>query len=234
MRVIGIIPARGGSKGVPRKNIRLVAGAPLITYAIRTARESQKLTALLTTKDDDEIAEIARGCGSPVLERPSELARDDTPMAPVLLHALEHAEWEAGVPYDAVVLLQPTSPIRTGADIDSVVGILEHDPTVESVISVSPVHDGHPAYLYHLYGGDWVEPLWPDWERARRQELPIVYGRNGALFGVRRGVLVEQRTVMARHPKAYVMPREWLTDIDDERDLAIADVLVRLWKDGHL
>jgi len=234
MRVIGIIPARGGSKGVPRKNLRLVAGLPLIVYAIQAAQESKLLTAFLTTTDDPEIAEVARRFGSPVLLRPSELARDDTPMVPVLLHALEHAEKDAGMPYDAIVLLQPTSPIRTGADIDAVIRILDQDPTVESVISVCPMDDVHPARMYKVHEDGWMEPLWPEWETAQRQELPVVYYRNGAIYACRRDLLVNRHTIMGHRKKAYIMPRERLANINDERDLLIADLLVRLWKEGQL
>jgi CMP-N-acetylneuraminic acid synthetase len=231
---LGVIPARGGSKGVLHKNVRLVAGEPLVAYAIRTAQESRRLTAFLTTTDDDEIAEVARRCGSPVLRRPPELAQDDTPMVPVLLHALEHAERQAGAPYDTIVLLQPPAPIRAGEDIDAIVRMLEKDPTVESVISVSPMEDVHPARMYRLDAEGWMEPLWPEWETAQRQELPIVYYRNGALYAVRRWVLVEKHTVVGHCKKAYVMPRERLANIDDERDLIITDLLVRLWKEERL
>lgn len=234
LRVLGVIPARGRSRGVRQKNVRVVAGEPLIAYAIRAARASRLLTAFLTTTDDDEIAEAARRCGSPVVRRPPELARDDAPIVPTLLHALEHAEGKAGMLYDAIVLLQPPAPIRTGEDIDAVIGILEKDPTVESVISVYPVGDAHPARMYRLDAEGGIEPLWPEWETAQRQDLPVVYHRNGAVYAVRRRFLVEQRTVMARRKKAYVMPRERLANIDDERDLAVADLLVRLWKEGRL
>lgn len=234
MRVLGVIPARGGSKGVRRKNVRLVGGEPLIAYAIRAARESRLLTAFLTTTDDDEVAEVASRYGSPVVRRPQGLAGDETPIVPVLLHALEHAEREAGLRYDAVVLLQPPAPIRTGEDVDAVIGMLEKDPTVESVISVCSMEDTHPARMYRLGAEAWMEPLWSEWETAHRQDLPAVYHRNGALYAVRRRVLVEERAVMSRRKKAYVMPRERLANIDDERDVMVVDLLVRLWKEGRL
>jgi len=234
MRTLGIIPARGGSKGVRRKNVRSVAGEPLIAYAIRVAQESRLLTNFLTTTDDEEIAEVARFHGSPLLHRPPELAQDGTPMAPVLLHALAHAEHEAGVRYDAIVLLQPTSPIRTGENIDAVITMLEKDPTVDSIISVSPMEDVHPARMYRLDEEGWMESLWPEWETAQRQELPAIYYRNGALYATRRSVLVEQKTVMGKRKKAYVIPSKFLLNIDDERDLVIADLIVQLWKQRRL
>lgn len=234
MRSLGVIPARSGSKGVTNKNLRLVGGEPLVAYAIRTASESRLLTSFVTTTDGDEIAAVARRYGSPVLRRPAVLARDDTPIVPVILHALEHAEQESGAPFDAVVLLQPTAPIRTGEDVDAVIGILEKDPSVDSVISVCPVEDGHPARMYRLDADGWMAPLWPDLEAAHRQDLPPLVHRNGALYAVRRRFLVEQQSVMAPRKKAYVMPRERLANIDDERDLVITDALVRHWKDGKL
>jgi CMP-N-acetylneuraminic acid synthetase len=230
MKTLGIIPARGGSKGVRRKNVRLIAGEPLIAYAIRVAKESRKLTNFLTTTDDEEIAEAASAYGSPVLRRPPELAQDDTPMVPVLLHALADAEGEAGVHYDAIVLLQPTSPIRTGENVDAAIMMLANDPMVDSIISVSPMDDVHPARMYRLDEESWMESLWPEWETVQRQELPTVYYRNGALYATRRSVLVEQKTVMGKRKKAYVIPSKFLLNIDDERDLLIAEPLVQLWK----
>jgi CMP-N-acetylneuraminic acid synthetase len=192
------------------------------------------LTSFLTTTDDEEIAEIASLYGSPLLCRPPELAQDDTPMVPVLLHALAHAEREAGGCYDAIVLLQPTSPIRTGENIDAVIVMLEKDPTVDSVISVSPMDDVHPARMYRLDEECWMQSLWPEWETAQRQELPAVYYRNGALYATRRSVLIEQKTVIGKRKKAYVIPSRFLLNIDDERDLLIAELIVQLWKQQRL
>lgn len=234
MRTLGVIPARGGSRGVPRKNLREVAGEPLIAYAIRAARESRLLTAFLTTTDDEEIAEVAARLGSPVLRRPPELAGDDTPMVPVLLHALEHGEAEAGARYDVLVVLQPTSPIRTGEDVDRAIALLGEDPSVDAVISVCAMDDVHPARMYRVDADGRMEPLDPAWECAQRQEIPVVYYRNGAIYACRRELLVGEGTVMGGRRKAYVMPRARLVNVDDERDLAVADVLVRLWKEGRL
>jgi CMP-N,N'-diacetyllegionaminic acid synthase len=232
VRVLGVIPARGGSKGVPRKNLRPVAGEPLVAYAIRAARDSRRLSAFLTTTDDDEIAEVAAGCGSPVLSRSADLAADDTPMVEVVLDALAHAEEEAGESYDAVVLLQPTSPIRTGQDIDSAIEILEGDPEAEAVISVVPTEDEHPGRMYRTDERGELGALWPAHETAQRQDLPVVYYRNGAIYAVRRSVLVEKRTVMGDRKRPYVMSRDRLANVDDERDLVVADAVMR-WLSGR-
>lgn len=230
MRTLGIIPARGGSKGVPRKNVRLLAGDPVIAYTIRAAQESLRLTTFITTTDDDEISDIARRYGSPVLSRPPELALDDTPMAPVLLHALENIEKNTGKLFDAIVLLQPSSPIRTGADIDAVIQMLEEDLSVHSIISVIPMDDVHPARMYRLEKDNLLVPLDSRWETVQRQKLPTVYYRNGALYACRRQLLVEHHMICGQRKKAYIMSREQSVNIDDEVDLLLADILVRRWR----
>jgi CMP-N,N'-diacetyllegionaminic acid synthase len=229
LKTLAIIPARGGSKGVPRKNVRLVAGQPLITYAIQAAQQSAQLTAFVVTTDSEEIASVARDAGAFTLLRPPELAQDATPMLPVVIHAIEQMEQATNQCFDTVILMQPTSPIRTGKNVDDVVAMLEADETVDGVISVCPMDDTHPARMYTLEN-DWMSPLWADWETMQRQKLPVVYYRNGAFYAVRRAVLFKQQTLMPSRKKAYVMPREWLANIDDERDLLIADALVRHWK----
>jgi CMP-N-acetylneuraminic acid synthetase len=227
-----VIPARGGSKGVPRKNLRLVDGEPLIAHAIRAARESRRLSAFVTTTEDDEIAKVAAGGGSPVLMRPPDLAADDSPMVEVVLHALARSEQEAGGSYDAVVLLQPSSPVRTGQDIDAAIGILEGDPEIEAVVSVVPTEDDHPARMYRMDGRGELESYWPELETAQRQVLPVLYYRNGAIYAVRRSVLVHKRTLMGDRKRPYVMSRDRLVNVDEERDLVIADALVQ-WLRGR-
>lgn len=230
MNTLAIIPARGGSKGVPRKNLRMVAGQPLISYAIQAARQSIRLTSFVVTTDSEEIASVAREYEALTLLRPPELAQDGTPMLPVALHTLEQVEKTTDEHFDAILLLQPTSPIREGRDIDGVIAILEDDPAVDGVISVCPMDDTHPARMYAVDDSGWMNPLWLEWETMQRQRLPVVYYRNGSIYAVRRSALLEQQTLMPARKKAYIMPREWLANIDDERDLIIADALVRLWK----
>lgn len=234
MNVLGIIPARGGSKGVPRKNLRLVAGQPLISYAIQAAQASKKLANFITTTDSHEIAHVASEYGSPVLLRPPELAADKTPMTPVVIHALEYAEKRNSCQYDAIVLLQPTSPIREGKDIDAVIDLLFSEANVEGVISVCPMDDMHPARMYSLDADCRMRPLWTEWETAQRQALPEIYYRNGSIYAVKRQVLLEQKTLMPSCKKAYVMSRERMANIDDERDLIFTEVLIQKWKAGEI
>lgn len=234
LRALGLIPARGGSKGVVRKNLRLAGGRTLLEHAVRAAGAARRLDAFAVTSDDAEILDAARALDAPVVERPAGLAEDATPMVPVLVHALEEMERRTHGRFDVVVLLQPTSPIRRGADIDAAVERLAADPSADSVIGVCRMDDVHPARMYRLEEGDRLVPLDPERERLNRQDLPPVYYRNGAVYAVRRDTLVRDGRVMGAHAAALVMPTAWLANVDDERDLLVADTLVRAWEEGRL
>lgn len=233
MKVLAIIPARGGSKGVPDKNIRIVAGKPLIAYAIECAQESRLINRIVVSTDSPIIAQTASDYGAEVLMRPSELAQDETPMPPVLLHVLQTLQ-ENGENYDLVVLLQVTSPIRTGQDLDNVVEMFAFTPDLDAVISVVPMDDVHPARMYTLDEGQWMNPYIESGEEARRQDLPVVYYRNGCIYAIRPEILKDKKSLMVKNKKAYIMPAKWLANIDDERDVIIAEALINMWKSGQL
>lgn len=234
MKVLGVIPARGGSKGVKDKNIVPVAGKPLIAYTIESAQESKHLSRAVVSTDSAHIADISRSYQGEVIMRPAELARDDTPIIPVIKHALQTCEQQYGEVYDLVVLLQPTSPIRQGADIDNVLDILDQHEDCDAVISVVPMQDIHPARMYRLDADMNMHALDPKLEAARRQDIQPVYYRNGAVYAIRTRVLLEKNSLMVSRKRAYIMPLERLVNIDDERDLHIANVLVNLWKNGKI
>ncbi|MCA9737913.1 MAG: acylneuraminate cytidylyltransferase family protein [Gemmatimonadota bacterium] len=234
LRALGLIPARGGSKGVVRKNLRLAGGRTLLEHAVRAAGAARRLDAFAVTSDDPEILDAARALDAPVVERPAGLAEDATPMVPVLVHALEEMERRTEARFDVVVLLQPTSPIRRGTDIDAAVERLTRDAAADSVIGVCRMDDVHPARMYRLEADDRLVPLDPERERLNRQDLPPVYYRNGAVYAVRRDTLVRDGRVMGARPAALVMPTAWLANVDDERDLLVADTLVRAWEEGRL
>jgi CMP-N,N'-diacetyllegionaminic acid synthase len=219
-KVCGIIPARGGSKGVLRKNIRRVAERPLIAYTIEAARQSQVLTDYLVSTDDEEIARVARREGAAVLMRPAALAADDTPMVPVIKHALAHQG-----ACDVVVILQPTTPLRTAADIDTAVHILR-DTGADTVVSVYEVADHHPSRMYKLHDNCLI-PYDQEPPNRLRQSLSPVYHRNGAVYVCRAAMIWEQETTLGAHLRPYIMPRTRSVNIDDEFDLAIADFLLR-------
>ncbi len=231
---LAVIPARGGSKGIPGKNLRQVAGDPLVVHAVRVAQESKTLGAAVLTTDDPEIAEVGRAAGARVVMRPADLATDESPVALALAHALRAVEADGDGPFDAVVVLQPTAPLRSGAHVDEALRLLADHPEADSVVSVCAVEDLHPARMYRLGEGGGMEALWPEWERSHRQDLPAVYHRNGAIYVVRRRVLLDDGLVIGRAPVPYVMPAQLQANVDDERDLVVADALMRAWKAGRL
>ena len=221
MKVFALIPARGGSKGVVRKNVRLLGERPLIAHTIAAAQKSQTVTRFLTSTDDDEIAAVAQAYGSLVLRRPPELAADDTPMIPVILHALDY--WEESPDY--FVLLQPTTPQRTAADIDAAVQLL-HETGADSVVSVYQVEDHHPTRMYVLENGR-LHPYATEPTSRLRQALTAVYHRNGAIYACRPQLLRDHNTLIGPDTRPYLMPRARSLNIDDEMDFAFAEFLWR-------
>ncbi len=233
MRVLGVITARGGSKGIPGKNVKLFGGNPLITYTITAARSAHTLTRTIVSTDDEHIAEIARTAGADVpFFRPASLAADDTPHLPVLQHALKFAEAADGVTYDIVVTLQPTSPLRLSEDIDSVVNLLA-ESDADSAVSVVEYIDHHPAKAKVIEDGMLKSFCAVEAEGTRRQELPRVYWRNGAVYAVRRDVLLKGR-LYGDHVLPYLMPDNRSLDIDCPEDFERGEhMLEMLQSDGN-
>ena len=219
MRVLGIIPARGGSKGVPRKNVKMLGGKPLICHSIDAAKGSKSITQFLVSTDDPEITEVARSSGAEVLPRPPALAQDTTPMSEVIHHVLQ----ECGAGFDVILLLQPTCPQRTSQDIDAALGAF-HDLHVQSVMSVYQVEDNHPGRMYRLKS-DRLAPLFPEWIAARRQDLPAIYHRNGAIYACRVDHFERTGYLWDEKPVPYVMPRDRSLNIDDPFDFEIAEFI---------
>lgn len=227
MHVLGLITARDGSKGIPRKNIVPLLGRPLMAYTCEAALGSRALARVVLSTDGDEIASIGRQAGVEVpFVRPAHLSRDDTPSIEVALHAVqwleEHASWRT----DVLVLLQPTSPLRTSRHIDEAVALLRDDPAAGTVVSVTQVpHRFNPYSIMEIHEGR-LTPYVPDplpFDRFRRQNLPTFYARNGpAVLVTRRDVLVGRRSFYGERIRPYPMTRLESLDIDDEFDLTCA------------
>lgn len=214
--VLAIIPARGGSKGVPRKNIREVAGKPLIAWTIEAAGKSQYIDRIVVSTDDPEIAGVAAQWGGEVpFLRPSELAQDDTPGIAPVIHMVTTLQPE----YDLVVLLQPTSPLRTAEDIDGAVAMLMTAGAKTCVSVVEP--DKSPYWMYSLDNSGHLLPLLGG-NFSCRQEIPTVYALNGAVYVADVGWLLDRQTFVSDETLAYVMPKGRSIDIDTEADLAIS------------
>lgn len=219
MKVLGVIPARGGSKGVPRKNIRLLHGKPLLQYTAEAALAAARLSRVILTTDDAEIAEVGRQCGLEVpFLRPAELALDDTPTLPVLQHAVRKVE-EKGERYDAICLLQPTNPFRRPDVIDACIELLEDrcaDCAI-TVLCVPPEHNPHWVFfpgsegLLHLSTGE-AAPI------ARRQELPPAYHREGSVYVTRRDVLMLQNSLYGKRVAGFLIDDAKSVNIDTQDD----------------
>lgn len=217
LRALAVIPARGGSKGLPRKNLRNLGGKPLLAWTIAAARHSSTIDRVVVSTDDPEIAEaaVAWGAETPFM-RPAELARDESPGDAPFRHAIE------AVPgYDLAVLLQPTSPLRNSDDIDGCVRL-----AVETGgPAVSVCESGkHPAWMYTLEGAA-MRPVLPELAGAeRRQDLPPVYALNGAIYVIQTSRLEAGQPLVCPGVSAYIMPRDRSVDIDEEVDLSLAAV----------
>lgn len=212
-RLLAVIPARGGSKGVPRKNVREVGGLPLIAWSLQAARESRYVDTTIVSTDDEEIAKVARAHGGVVpFMRPSALATDQAPTIDVVLDVLQRCpghQW--------VVLLQPTSPLRQAADIDAAI---DHcvKANAPSCVSVCAAQES-PYWMYTITNAGHMEPVIPANVHTRRQDLPPAYSLNGAIYLARVDWLQSERTFMRPETVAYEMPVERSLDIDTESDL---------------
>ncbi len=226
MRVLAVIPARGGSKGVPLKNIRPLAGKPLLAYTAEQALQSQSLSRVLLSTDDARIAEVGRACGLEVpFMRPASLAGDSAKSLPVILHALQWVEEEEGQCYDAVMMLQPTTPFRQAADIDAAVALLKKTGA-DSVISVTDVGPFHPARMKYLQGDRLIDPPFCEaYENQPRQELKPMYIRSGDIYLTRREVLLGG-SFKGKDCRALLIDSHRAVNIDSLRDFIYAEFLL--------
>ena len=229
MRVLGLITARGGSKAIPGKNLKLLAGRPLIAYTIDAARASNAFERLVLSTDDPAIAEAARalGCDVPFL-RPSELARDDTAHFPVVQHAAAWLRDRDSYEPDLVMTLQPTSPLRSAGDIRAAIDLIE-STGADSVVSVSAVPAHYNPMRTLRVDERGLATLFVTGEpvRARinrRQDMPAAWTMNGAIYLVRTPLLFDANpSLYGDRTAAYVMPPERGISIDDVDDWAHAE-----------
>lgn len=219
--ILAIIPARGGSKGVSRKNIKNLAGKPLIAWTIEEVKKSKYIDRLILSSEDKEIISVAGqyGCEVP-FTRPLELAKDDTPGIDPVLHAIENLPG-----YDYVVLLQPTSPLRNAEDIDGAIEKSENNNGI-AVVSVTE-SDKSPYWMYKLDDDDKMLSLMNTKEiPVRRQEAPKVFVLNGAVYVSTTEKLIEERAFIQEKSIGYVMTDERSFDIDSELDFVVCEVML--------
>jgi CMP-N,N'-diacetyllegionaminic acid synthase len=225
-RTLGVITARAGSKGIPHKNVVSLAGEPLIIWTLRAARAATRLDRTIVSTDGEEIARVVAGeTQVEVLMRPPELSLDDTPSVDVLLHVLNELSARGGEAPSHVVLLQPTSPLRTGGDIDEAIE-LAHETGAPAVVSVCEART-HPFLAYRMDDGGRLAPFLESARGyRRRQALPPAYAPNGAVFVVRTDVLKREGTLYPVGALGLVMSETRSIDIDTELDLRVAEMLI--------
>jgi CMP-N,N'-diacetyllegionaminic acid synthase len=233
-KILGIIPARGGSKGIADKNIRKLAGHSLLAYAQRSAEQSGMIDRLIVSTDSEQIASAAKELGLEVpFMRPAELAADDSPMLPVLQHALAQIEEEEWFP-EIIVLLQATSPLRKAEHISAAINLL-HKSKADSVVSVIEIpHLFAPQKA--LYIEDEGLKLWLDDGKGitRRQELKPSFAREGTVYAFWRRILIDKGSIYGDKCLPLVLPIEESLTIDSEEDWEKAEIILEERKDTEL
>ncbi len=220
-----MIPARGGSKGIPRKNIALLRGRPLIAYTIDAARAATCLERIVVSTDNEEIAAVSRGCGAEVVMRPAELARDETSTLSVLQHVVAELA-QAGYRPDAVMTLQLTSPLRTSTHIDEAVRAFANDASADSLVSCIEVpHVFHPHSVMRRTAEGYLVPFLDLPQPGRRQDKEPVFARNGAAIYITRTEKLGE-FIFGGRLMPYMMPEAASIDIDTLADLAAAERLL--------
>lgn len=231
--MLGLINARGGSKGIPRKNVKPLCGKPLIAYAIEAGLAAKRVNRVVVSTDDQEIADVAREYGADVpFMRPASLASDSALQIEAVKHALTTLK-STGEDFDAVAVLQPTCPLRNAADIDGALQLMD-DTEADTVISVTQVQGYHPLTMYVEDGCGSLRPLL-DGNPAGvlRQEFSNVWWRNGAVYAIKSSVILEHGTLYGDRIVGYPMPVERSANIDEPLDWDIAELLLRRELEKH-
>jgi len=226
MDIIGIIPARGGSKGIPRKNIKNLDGKPLIAHAIEVAQKSSLINDIIVTTDDEEIADISRAYGAEVIMRPPELARDSSKVMDAVRHVIREKE-KVGYKYDLLILLEPTAPFRTVDDIKESVEMLLNNKA-DSVATFSKT-EIPPTRLWKIEG-DMPQPLIPGSDPfLPRQQQKTGYALNGLVYVLRVSMLEKfpkANSFLLGKKMAHITPIERAIDIDNEFDFNLAEFFI--------
>ena len=226
-KILAVITARGGSKGIPRKNVKELAGKPLITYSIEVAKNSKYLTRCIVSTDDQEIIDIAQKYGADIpFIRPDELAKDDSTSLDVVNHALGWLKENNNEEYDYLMILQPTSPLRTSEDIDACIK-KAINTNADSVMSMKELEDFSPKKLKKI-NNDLISPYFKDEGNfsARRQDLDKMYKRNCAIY-LTKTEFIKQNDLFGKVSRTYIMPEERSIDINQLIDFELAEFWIK-------
>ena len=225
--VLAIIPARGGSKGIPRKNLGLLCGRPLLSYSVEAALNAEAVTRVVVSTDDDEIAEVAGGLGADVVMRPAEISGDEATSESALMHTLDQLQEQEGFEPELVVFLQATSPIRSNGDVDRAIETLKREGA-DSLLSVVASH----SFLWRLNEGI-PEPLnYDPKSRPRRQDLAPEYAENGSIYVFKPWVLRQHNCRLGGRVAIYEMSRRSGVDIDTTEDLELCEWIMSRQRQG--
>jgi CMP-N-acetylneuraminic acid synthetase len=224
MNILAIIPARAGSKRVPKKNIKELLGKPLINYTIDAAKESKTISRIVVSTDDNEVKAIVANQDIDVIDRPKELATDESTTADVLLHAIEFLEKEKYYP-DIVVLLQATSPLRTSQDIDESVNVVLSGQA-DSTQTVASVKE-HPSLMVYLDEQNNIAPYDLENHLKRSQEFKKLFIKTGAVFVFKTVVLKKTHDIYGDKHLAVIIPHERSLDIDEPEDFSLAEMYLQ-------
>ena len=227
-KILGVILARGGSKAIPKKNIKNLAGHPLIVYTICEALRSKYINRLIVSSDDPIIRKVSEQYGAEApFKRPKLLSGDKAKAVDCLLHATRWAEKDEGITYDYVVELLCTNPFKTTYDIDNVIE-KQIKTKADSVIAVMPLEDHHPIRIKKVVKGKIKDFILHEIPETHRQDLkPKAYIRNGSIYSMRRDMLEKGIRYGTDNSLAYIMPRERTVNIDEPMDFVIADYLMK-------
>lgn len=222
-KILAIIPARGGSKGIPKKNIVNINGKPLIQYTIEVAKESKLIDRVIVSTDDDEIAEISEKLGAEVpFIRPAELAKDDTPTFPVIKHALKWLKENEKYKPELIVLLEPTFPLRTVEKVDEAIKVISSDEEADSLRGVCEPFQ-NPFKMW-IPCGKYLKPLIKEKEimyEKPRQNLRKVFWQNGYIYISRYKTIMDKKSFHGEKILPFILSENNFIDIDTEEDLKL-------------
>ncbi|MGD9722087.1 MAG: hypothetical protein AB7O59_12405 [Pirellulales bacterium] len=225
-QVLGIIPARGGSKRLPRKNVLPLGGKPLVVWTIEAAQRARRLARVVVSSDDAEVLALAAKIDAQLpLARPAEISGDTSPAIDFVRHALSELESRGEGPFDAVAILQPSSPLTLSEDMDGTIELLEQSGADSAVSVMRLDHAIHPLKMKTMQGDRLLPFLEEERGRMAAHELPTIYVRNCSVYVTRRGA-IDRGQVIGDDCRGYVMPRERSLDINEELDLQFAEFLL--------
>jgi len=225
-KILALIPARGGSKGLPHKNIKLLADKPLIAWSIEEGLKSKYIDKVVVSTDNDKIAEIALKYKAKVpFKRPMELADDSAKTIDVVLHAIEYFD-NIDEKYDVLVLLEPTSPLREAKDIDNAIEELINTQDAESIVGIAKVESTHPAFLIKLENKFLRPYLFEDFKVLRRQEIDELFFYEGSLYISYIESLKKRKNFYHKKTLGYIVPKWKSFEVDDITDFVIIEAII--------